>query len=182
VAIHAIGDRACSEALDRIEEALLAKPRLDHRYRIEHFEYPVKADIERARRLGVIASMQPNFVGEWGWPSGMYDSRVGSERLARGIPYRRLLDLGFYMPFGSDGMPFHLLFGIWSAVNQPQPKSRITLEEVVRGFTLEGAYVNREEAVRGSIENRKWEDISIFARASMPWSETRPRSRGDAPG
>ncbi len=162
VAIHAIGDRACSEALDRIEEALKTKPRPDHRYRIEHFEYPVDVDIERAKRLGVVASMQPNFVGEWGWPGGMYDSRVGPERLARGNPYRRLLDLGFHMPFGSDGMPFHPLYGIWSAINHPQPKSRITLEEAVCGFTLEGAYATREETTKGSIERGKLADIAVF--------------------
>lgn len=162
IAIHAIGDRACTEAIDRIEEALRAEPRQDHRYRIEHFEYPTDADVERARRLGVVASMQPNFVGEWGWPGGMYETRVGGERLARGNPYRRLLDLGFHMPFGSDGMPFHPLYGIWSAVNHPQPGSRITVEEAVHCFTLESAYVTREEAVKGSIERGKVTDIAIF--------------------
>jgi hypothetical protein len=162
VAIHAIGDRACTEAIDRIEEALAVKPRSDHRYRIEHFEYPTDADVERARRLGVVASMQPNFVGEWGWPGGMYDTRVGWDRLARGNPYRRLLDLGFHMPFGSDGMPFHPLYGIWSAVNHPILGSRITVEEAVRCFTFEGAWVAREEAVRGTIEIGKLADIAIF--------------------
>ncbi|HIH89129.1 TPA: amidohydrolase [Candidatus Bathyarchaeota archaeon] len=161
ISIHAIGDRACTEAINRIEEAL-KKPRRDHRYRIEHFEYPTDADIERAKKLGIIASMQPNFVGEWGWPGGMYDSRVGPERMARGNPYRRLLDLGFHMPFGSDGMPFHPLYGIWSAVNHPQPKSRITVEEAVRCFTLEGAYVTREESIKGTIEPGKLADIAIF--------------------
>ncbi len=162
VAIHAIGDRACTEAIDRIEEVLKVEPRPGHRYRIEHFEYPIDADIERARRLDIIASMQPNFVGEWGWPGGMYDSRVGKERMARGNPYRRLLDLGFHMSFGSDGMPFHPLYGIWSAVNHPQRGSRITVEEAIRCFTLEGAYVTREEAIKGSIERGKLADIAIF--------------------
>ena len=92
----------------------------------------------------------------------MYDSRVGPERMARGNPYRRLLDLGFHMPFGSDGMPFHPLYGIWSAVNHPQPKSRITVEEAVRCFTLEGAYVTREESIKGTIEPGKLADIAIF--------------------
>jgi len=59
-------------------------------------------------------------------------------------------------------MPFHPLYGIWSAVNHPQPKSRITLEEAVRGFTLEGAYATREEATKGSIEQGKLADIAIF--------------------
>lgn len=162
VAIHAIGDRACTEAIDRIEEALKFDPRPDHRYRIEHFEYPTDDDIERAQRLGVVASMQPNFVGEWGWPGGMYEMRIGRKRLARGNPYRCLLDLGFHMPFGSDGMPFHPLYGIWSAVNHPQPGSRISVEEAVRCFTYEGAYVAREEAIRGTIERGKLADIAIF--------------------
>ena len=162
VAIHAIGDRACSEAIDRIEEALTESPRLDHRYRIEHFEYPIDADIERARRLGIVASMQPNFVGEWGWPGGMYDSRVGVERMKRGNPYRRLLDEGFHIPFGSDGMPFHPLYGVWSAVNHPQSVSRITVEDAIHCFTYEGAWVLREEAMRGTLAAGKLADIAIF--------------------
>ena len=91
VAIHAIGDKAINEAVNRIEEVLKGKPRPDHRYRIEHFEYPTDEDIQRTRKLGIIASMQPNFVGEWAWPGGMYDTRVGEKRLERCNPYRGTL-------------------------------------------------------------------------------------------
>lgn len=161
IAIHAIGDRAVNEAISRIEEAL-AVPREDHRYRIEHFEYPTDEDIMRARRLGIVASMQPNFVGEWAWPGGMYETRLGKERNRRSNPYRRLLDLGFHVPFGSDGMPFHPLYGIWSAVNHPNPDSRITVEEAVRCYTLEGAYATREEGIKGSVEAGKLADIVVL--------------------
>ena len=162
VAIHAIGDRAITEAINRIEEALESKPRPDHRYRIEHYEYPTNEDIERSRRLGLVASMQPNFVGEWAWPGGMYDTRVGRVRLQRCNPYRRLLDLGFHVPFGSDGMPFHPLYGIWSAVNHPIAGSEITVEEAVRCYSLEGAYATREEGIKGSIEAGKLADITLL--------------------
>ncbi len=116
----------------------------------------------RARRLGIIASMQPNFVGEWAWPGGMYETRLGKERNRRSNPYRRLLDLGFHVPFGSDGMPFHPLYGIWSAVNHPNPESRITVEEAIRCYTLEGAYATREEGIKGSVEAGKLAGIVVL--------------------
>ena len=163
IAIHAIGDLAITEALDLIEEVLKAQPREDHRYRIEHYEYPIDEDIDRTVEMGVLASMQPNFVGEWAWPNGMYEIRLGEKRNARTNPYRRLLDLGIRIPFGSDGMPFHALYGVWSAVNHPIPGSRITVEEAVRSYTLEGAYATREEDIKGSIEPGKLADIAILS-------------------
>jgi predicted amidohydrolase YtcJ len=162
IAIHAIGDKAINEAINRIDEALKIKQRPDHRYRIEHYEYPTDEDIQRTKELEIIVSMQPNFVGEWAWPGGMYDTRVGKKRLERCNPYRKLLDLGLHIPFGSDGMPFHPLYGIWSAVNHPIKKSRITLEEAVKCFTYEGAYTTREENLKGTIEPRKLADITIL--------------------
>jgi len=162
IAIHAIGDKAITEAINRIEKVLCEKPRDDHRYRIEHYEYPTDNDIERSKKLGIIPSMQPNFVGEWAWPGGMYETRLGKERNLRSNPYRTLIDLGLHVPFGSDGMPFHPLYGVWSAVNHPIPKNRITVEEAVRSYTLEGAYATREENIKGSIEPGKLADITIL--------------------
>ncbi len=162
IAIHAIGDLAITEAIDRIEEVLNLEPRMDHRYRIEHFEYPTDEDITRSKKLEIVASMQPNFVGEWAWPGGMYETRLGHRRLQRCNPYRRLLDLGFHLPFGSDGMPFNPLYGIWSAVNHPIKESRITVEEAVKCYALEGAYATREEDFKGSIEPGKIADITVF--------------------
>ncbi|MBL7080679.1 amidohydrolase family protein [Candidatus Bathyarchaeota archaeon] len=93
----------------------------------------------------------------------MYEIRLGEERNTRTNPYRRLLDLGIRIPFGSDGMPFHALYGVWSAVNHPIPGSRITVEEAVRCYTLEGAYATREEDIKGSIEPGKLADIAILS-------------------
>ncbi|TFH14631.1 hypothetical protein E4H04_09880 [Candidatus Bathyarchaeota archaeon] len=174
VAIHAIGDKAITEAIDRIEEVLKAEPRKDHRYRIEHYEYPTDKDIKRSQKLGIVASMQPNFVGEWAWPGGMYDTRIGHERLQRCNPYRKLLDLGFHIPFGSDGMPFHPIYGLWSAVNHPIKESRITIEEAVKCFTWEGAYATHEEDFKGSIEAGKVADITI-----LPIDITKPEFKLD---
>jgi predicted amidohydrolase YtcJ len=162
VAIHAIGDRAIQEALNLLKKSV-NELKDDHRYRIEHFEYPTDEDIERSEKMGIIASMQPNFVGEWGWPGGMYDIRLGKARLARSNPYRLLLDTGFHIAFGSDGMPFHPVYGIWSAINHPNPIQRITVEEAVRCYTYEGAYATKEDSVKGTIEPGKLADIAILS-------------------
>ena len=59
-------------------------------------------------------------------------------------------------------MPFHPLYGIWSAVNHPIKRSRITIEEAVKCYTYEGAYTTREENIKGTIEAGKLADITIL--------------------
>jgi predicted amidohydrolase YtcJ len=162
VAIHAIGDKAINEAINLIEKTVDELDE-DLRFRIEHFEYPIDEDIKRSKRIGIIASMQPNFVGEWGWPGGMYETRLGKERLARSNPFKHLIRKGFHVAFGSDGMPFHAVYGIWSAVNHPNPEHRITVEEAIRCYTYEGAYATKEESIKGIIKPGKLADITILS-------------------
>jgi len=125
--------------------------------------------IQRIKRLGVIPSMQPNFVGEWGWPGGMYDQRLGSERIKMNNPYRRLLDEGIRIAFGSDcgfcpPWPMNPIFGLWGAIRHPIKGSDITLEEAVRAYTLDAAYSSFEEGIKGSLEPGKLADIIVLSR------------------
>jgi len=91
----------------------------------------------------------------------MYEARLGPERLRRNNPYRALLDEGVHVAFGSDSMPFHPLYGIWSAVNHPIRESRISVVEAVRCYTWESAYSSFEEHLKGSLEPGKLADITI---------------------
>ena len=170
IAIHAIGDRAIEETINALEAAIEEGPRPDHRHRIEHCEVLHSDQIARIKRLGIIPSMQPNFVGEWSGPGGMYETRLGPDRLRLNNPYRRLLDDGIKIAFGSDCMPFNPIYGLWSAVNHPIEKSRISLVEAVKGFTLDAAYSSFEEKVKGSIEPGKFADITILSKdlTAMP--------------
>ncbi|TEU10486.1 amidohydrolase, partial [Candidatus Bathyarchaeota archaeon] len=168
VAIHSIGDRAIDESLNAIEAALEECPRDDHRHRIEHCEVLTGDRILRIRSLGVVPSMQPNFAGEWGQSGGMYEQRLGPERLRLSNPYRRLLDEGVKIAFGSDcgfcpPWPFNPLYGLWAAVCNPIEESRIALEEAVRCYTLDAAYASFEEDIKGSIEPGKLADIAILS-------------------
>ena len=162
VATHAIGDLAVEKVLDAIQEALRLMPRKDHRHRIEHCELTSAQQIERIKQLGVIPDMQPNFIGEWSGPGSMYRQRLGERRDRMSNQYRAMLDEGIRVAFGSDGMPFNPIYGVWSAVNHPIKESRISLEEAVMCYTLNAAYSGFQEEKLGSLEAGKLGDITVF--------------------
>jgi predicted amidohydrolase YtcJ len=163
VAVHAIGDEGIEAALSSIEAALDRNPRKDHRHRIEHLELPSADHIARMRKRGIVASMQPNFVGEWGGINGMYVDRLGPERAKRNNPFAEVLKAKVRMVFGSDCMPFSPLYGIYSAVNAPYPSQRISVEDAIAAYTREAAYASFEEGLKGSIEDGKLGDFVVLA-------------------
>ncbi len=159
VMIHAIGDRAIEAALEALAKAG-ATP--EHRHRIEHAELLHPEHIARMSELGVIASMQPNFL-QWSGPGGLYETRLGPERDAQIDPHHTVLDAGVQLAFGSDGMPFGPLYGIHCAVNAPYVTQRVSVAEALRAYTLGAAYAGFEERSLGSLEPGKLADFIVLS-------------------
>jgi predicted amidohydrolase YtcJ len=159
LALHAIGDRAIDLALRGLADAGTGG-----RHRIEHFELPREEHLKAARRLGVVASMQPNFVGRWSLPGGLYEERLGKDRLRRNNPFRLIMDEGIPLVFGSDHMPFSPLYGIHWAVNAPFEAQRLTVEEALQCYTHTPAYASFEEHVKGTIEPGKVADLVVLGK------------------
>jgi len=161
-AIHAIGDVSIDLILKSFEA--LNKPELVRkgRHRIEHAEYLLADHIKRANELGIILSMQPNFPGRWGKPGQLYEIRLGPERYKLLNNFRKILDSGAKVAFGSDGMPMDPLFGIWSVAAHPIDAIKITAEEAMYHYTLGAAYSSFEEDVKGSIEVGKVADLVVL--------------------
>jgi hypothetical protein len=138
LAVHAIGDRAVDIVLDAFEAGLPADGgRAGHR--VEHLEMIDPAGIARMKRLGLCASVQPNFIGQWGHPGGLYETRLGAERAAAMNPFRALLDAGVRLIFGSDAMPAGVLPGLAATVEAPHPLQRLAPEEALAAATREAA-------------------------------------------
>lgn len=161
--IHAIGDMGIEAVVSSIESALKDSPKKDHRHRIEHLELPSPQHLRRMQRLRLIASMQPNFVGEWGGINGMYYGRLGEKRAIRNNPFKEVLSARVRMVFGSDCMPFSPLYGVVSAVNAPHEAQRITAEEAVAAYTREAAFASFEETSKGTIAEGKHADLVILS-------------------
>ena len=159
LAIHAIGDRA----IDTVLEVYKKSNKMNElRHRIEHFEIAREEHIVEAKRYNVILSMQPNFVANWQHPNGMYEKRLGKERVRLMNPFKEILDAGIHMAFGSDCMPFDPIYGMYGAVNHPFKEHAISVLEALKAYTFEAAYAEGGEDTKGSILEGKLADITIL--------------------
>lgn len=147
--IHCIGDAAIDWALSVLESARPAATAL--RSRLEHFELPLDDHISRLKSLGGIASMQPNFIGQWGFPGGLYEQRLGSDRFMRMNPLWKIHHNEVPMCLGSDTMPMSPAFGIRSAVVPPFRFQRLKPGEAVHYYTAGGAYASFSEDWLGAL-------------------------------
>ncbi|MCI2426288.1 amidohydrolase [Candidatus Acetothermia bacterium] len=160
-AIHAIGEEAISVVLAAHATAGTSSKL---RHRIEHLELILPEQIEKMAQLNLVASMQPNFVGEWSGQGKMYEKSLGKERDRRIDPHHTVSCGGVPLVFGSDCMPFSPLYGIHWAVNSPHPDQRLTVKEAIEAYTERGAYASFEEGIKGELSPGKFADIVVPAR------------------
>ncbi len=93
---HAIGDLAVKRMLDAIERNHVSAA---DRYRVEHASMISPPNLQRFHTLGVIASMQPVFIGEY---SRWGRERVGPERAAWLMPVADVVITGAVLASGTD--------------------------------------------------------------------------------
>lgn len=171
VAVHAIGDRANHIILDIFEKAMQANGERDRRWRVEHAQHLIPEDFERFGNLGIIASVQPYHAiddGRWA------EKKIGKERARYTYAFRTLLDHGVLIACGSDWTvaPLNPLTGIYAAVTRqtldgknPEgwiPEQKISLEEAIKGYTLNAAYTEFSEERKGSIHQGKLADLVVL--------------------
>lgn len=164
IGFDAIGDAAIEQVLKILEEVSKDYDVSAMRHRIEHGELIREDQAARAKELGIVLSMQPTYEGLWGQPGGMYSKRLG-DRYGKSNPFRMLMDAGVMICGGSDCDVTDLnpLLGIYWAVNHPVEENRLSLEEALRMYTINGAYALFMEDTRGSIGRGKAADIVLLS-------------------
>ncbi len=167
IAMHAIGDRAIDILVGAYMEAMEAFPREDCRHRVEHFTFPTDWAMECAAKLNLGLPMNPAHTTFWGPQSeAASERRMGKKRVDRAYPFVELCRRGLKVSGGSDSpvTPIDPLMGIHAAVNNPRDLRRVSVEEALRMFTVNGAWVGHEEETKGTIEEGKWADLVILDR------------------
>ncbi|PCI62183.1 MAG: amidohydrolase [Gammaproteobacteria bacterium] len=158
--IHAIGDRGIHEALNAIENAGSEQGR----HRITHVEIVDPIDIPRFAQLNVTADAQ--VAGDFTQPEFWHDNDefIGAVRADNLIPIKSLHNAGARITLSSDWSvsPFNPFIGLQNAVTRaPQ---ELTLAQAIQAYTINSAYVMRQEDKVGSIEVGKLADLVILDR------------------
>ncbi|MEM9928775.1 MAG: amidohydrolase [Bacteroidota bacterium] len=156
--IHAIGNRGVHEALNAIERSGSAAGR----HRLTHVEYVDAADMDRFAALNVTADAQ--VAGDFSQPGRWFqnDYLTGPALNQSIIPLRSLADAGARITLSSDWDVSELnpFIGLQNAVTRaPQA---LSLEDAIAAYTINAAYVMRQENNVGSLEVGKAADFIIL--------------------
>ncbi|ORY81286.1 amidohydrolase 3 [Leucosporidium creatinivorum] len=101
IALHAIGDGACTVALDALERAFkINGTRHDRRHRLEHMEAISEDDIKRLASLQITASLQPVHADPLIAPN--WHAMLGDDRCTRAFPWKEFRDHNVAIALGTD--------------------------------------------------------------------------------
>ena len=171
VNVHAIGDEANRRLLDAFARA---EPRTrELRFRDEHASLVSDDQLARFKSLGVIASIQPVFVGEY---SRFAEARVGSARVHWVERTRDFVTSGARIASGTDypasdtGDPIATLFSMVTrsgADGTPAagwlPDQRVSVDVALRSMTAGPAYAAFEENELGAITVGRAADFTVLS-------------------
>ncbi|HML36711.1 MAG TPA: amidohydrolase family protein [Bacillota bacterium] len=185
--VHSIGDAATKKVLDSLEYAQEQNPTIKARNAITHLQVVDDADKPRFGQLGIIAVLQPYWhLKEPEWYDYVDSAVLGEERAYKEYPVKSLLDNGALLTASGDypvspvNNPFWAIecgvtrnlenaeyYGVDDITNMDDPKwllnpaERVSVLDMVRAYTINGAYELYREKTVGSLENGKFADMII---------------------
>lgn len=174
VATHAIGDYANRITLQAYGEALGDVN--DRRFRVEHAQIVHPDDFPLFKKYSVIASIQATHASsDMRWA----EDRIGKERAVGAYAWRTFLDTGVRIANGSDFPVEHPnpMLGFYAAITRQDakgwpdggwfPRQKLSREEALKSWTLDGAYAAFEESKKGSIAPGKLADFLVLSKNIM---------------
>jgi predicted amidohydrolase YtcJ len=168
VMIEGVGDRGIDFALDVMEAALSAHPVPDHRMRVEHCCYVTPPILERLKRGGFVDSSATGFMDELG---EAYVANRGQSAMRHMWPHRSLIAAGIPAPGHSDFAvcrvnPFTAIGAMVTRRSQTgadlDAAEAVTPAQALAAYTTLGAWAQREENEKGSLEVGKLADLAVL--------------------
>ena len=169
VAIHAIEESSLKAAINALECAQSQGEKGQQRHRIEHASECPPRLLSRLKVLCPIIVSQPPFI------------YFSGERYLREIPpeqrpwlyrFRSFSDSGLCLAASSDSpvVPNNPLVGIYAAVTRRAEsgelvgaEERLSVEQALTAYTLNGAFASGEERSKGSISAGKLADLVVLS-------------------
>jgi len=169
VGIHCCGDRAQDIAVDALSRVAQELPVADTRHSIIHAYFPTEHALQLMGRHHIAAVIQPTFLY---WEGDLIFRDVGRQRALNYKPARRYLDHGVVTGASSDvestvsADPFVALYALVTRKNNlghlVGPDQAIDRHEALHAYTMAGAWLTREEKLKGSLEPGKLADMVVL--------------------
>ena len=171
--IHVVGDEAAKLALDAVEGAQNENGVSKLRHHLTHNVVVDKADLPRFNELGVVADFSP-FFPYYGAVNTNHIAAVGEEDFSKWWAIKSMMDQGVVTAIATDYPvaelnPFvNMEAGVTrmdphGSNEEPHaPEERISVEQAIKAYTWNPAYILGWENKIGSIENGKLADMIIL--------------------
>jgi predicted amidohydrolase YtcJ len=166
--VHSNGDREIDMVLTAYERALAARPRDDHRHRIEHCSVVTEDMLRRIKKLGLVIAPH-SYVLEHGETMEAF----GEARWDWMHADRTMTDMGIPVAGNSDSpvSPADPLLRMQSMVTRRcetngkvyGARQRMTPDQALAAWTRGSAFASFDELTRGSLEAGKRADFLILS-------------------
>jgi predicted amidohydrolase YtcJ len=173
VGIHSCGERTIDIITDQYMKCIEEDP-WDARHYVIHSDFALPETIKRVaefgRRTGYELAFNVQSPIKW-TISDFMETVVGPEKAAYQWPLRSMLDAGVRVVNSSDapvsypdwrpGVQGALLRESKATGSPSGPEQCITIQEAIRTYTIDAAWLDHKEKVKGSIETGKVADFCI---------------------
>lgn len=167
--VHVNGDGGMDAVLAALGAAQERKPRFDHRFIVHHVGFHTNAQSRRLAALGAHASVNPYYIHALADNYGLLG--LGRERADQIVRAGSMLRNGLRVSFHSDFMmaPMEPLMLSWCAATrttrsgrQVSPEEMLSINQALRGITIDAAFALRLDDEIGSISAGKKADFAVL--------------------
>jgi len=127
---------------------------------------PPERTLQIMEKRKILIAQQPNFTYNL---EGRYVAALEGARLNKNNSIVTPIRHGIYMAFGSDNLPIGPLVGLYAAVTRKGesgkvygPEEAVSMKDAITMYTRKGAFITREEKIKGSLEPGMAADMIVF--------------------
>lgn len=166
---HVNGDAGMNSVIAALEAVQAAQPRFDHRFTVHHVGFHTNAQSRKLAALGAHASVNPYYI--YALSDTFSGGALGPERGEQLVRCGSLIRNGLSVSFHSDFLmaPIEPLLLAWCAAarttrsgRQVSPAECLTLQQAMRGITIDAAFAIRMDHEIGSLVAGKKADFTVL--------------------